>query len=74
MVLESAPERRLGLEAKGWPLAEARVELRIEPAGDDACDLSVVEDAVKGPACWFPGPRASRSSRSATARPFDVSR
>jgi len=58
VVLESVPDRRLVLEAKGWPLGEARVELRIEQAGDNACDLSVVEDAVKGPGVLVP--RAAR--------------
>jgi len=54
VVMESVPDRRLVLEAKGWPLGEARVELRIDEAGDEACDVSLVEDAVKGPGLLVP--------------------
>lgn len=54
VVMESVPDRRLVLEAKGRLLGEARVELRIDEAGDEACDVSLVEDAVKGPALLVP--------------------
>jgi len=58
VVQESVPERRLVLQAKGWPAGEALVELRIDQAGDNACDLSLVEDVVKGPGVLVP--RAAR--------------
>jgi len=54
VVKEAVPERLLVLQAKGWPAGEAQVELRIDEAGDNACDLSLVEDAVKGPGVLVP--------------------
>lgn len=54
VVIESIPERRLVLQAKGWPLGEARVDLQIDGTGDDTCDVSIVEDAVKGPGSLVP--------------------
>ncbi|WP_411285750.1 hypothetical protein [Lapillicoccus sp.] len=42
------------LQAKGWPLGEARVELRITESGPGACEVSIVEDAVKGPGTVVP--------------------
>ena len=54
MVLEAVPEHLLILQAKGWPLGEARVELRITEAGPGACEVSIVEDAVKGPGTVVP--------------------
>jgi uncharacterized protein YndB with AHSA1/START domain len=54
VVEESVPEQRLVLKAKGWPMGEARVELHIDQAGDTACDVSIVEDALAGPAKLVP--------------------
>ena len=41
--------RHLVLKARGWPLGEARVELRIEPDGPQSCTVTMIEDAVSGP-------------------------
>ncbi len=54
VVTESVPERRLVLQAKGWPLGEARVFVQIDRASDDTCDVSIVEDVVKGPGRFVP--------------------
>lgn len=54
VVIESVPQRRLMLQAKGWPLGEARVFVQIDRAGDDTCDVSISEDAVKGPGRFVP--------------------
>jgi hypothetical protein len=53
VVVDAVPKHRLSIQAKGWPLGEARVELRIDEAGA-ACDVSMVEDAVKGPGTLTP--------------------
>jgi carbon monoxide dehydrogenase subunit G len=56
-VLESEPDRRIVIQAKGWPLGEARVELTIEatdPSQADTCEVSIVEDAVTGPGVLVP--------------------
>lgn len=53
-VLESDPERRLVIQAQGWPMGEARVELAIEAWGDETCDVAMLEDAVAGPGLVVP--------------------
>jgi uncharacterized protein YndB with AHSA1/START domain len=53
-VLESMAPALLRLRARAWPTGEAEVELRVEPA-DGGARITIVEDAVKGPACWVPG-------------------
>lgn len=54
LVLESDPERRLVIQARGWPMGEARVELTIEAWGDETCDVTMAEDAVAGPGTVVP--------------------
>ena len=54
-VLESHAPAFLRLRARAWPTGEAEVELRIDPA-DGGTRITIVEDAVKGPACLVPGP------------------
>ncbi len=54
LVLEAEPSSRLVIQAKGWPLGEARVELTIEGWGDETCDVTMVEDAVAGPGTIVP--------------------
>jgi hypothetical protein len=50
------PPFRLVLTARGWPLGEARVEIRIVPDGDDACTVTMTEDATRGPGRLVPMP------------------
>jgi uncharacterized protein YndB with AHSA1/START domain len=57
-VLESEPNRRIVIQAKGWPLGEARVELTIAaasgPSQAETCEVEIVEDAVTGPGALVP--------------------
>ncbi len=52
-VLESDPPRRLRLQARGWPMGEATIEVHIEPAGNGS-KLTFVEDATRGPGRFVP--------------------
>ncbi|WP_439693073.1 SRPBCC family protein [Curtobacterium sp. SP.BCo] len=52
-MLEWEPSRRMVIQPKGWPLGEARVELTVEPHRR-GCKVTIVEDAVAGPATWAP--------------------
>jgi hypothetical protein len=54
-VLEYEPERRIKLEARGWPLGQATVELTVEPDGDGSL-VTIAEDASKGPGRLVPKP------------------
>jgi hypothetical protein len=57
VTLEADPERWLVIQAKGWPMGEARIEISIEDAGapgGDSCVVSIVEDAVAGPGALVP--------------------
>ncbi|MEO3935784.1 SRPBCC family protein [Dermatophilaceae bacterium Soc4.6] len=53
-VLRSEPPSRLVLQAKGWPMGEAVVEMQLTPVGDDRCEVSMLEDAVSGPGLLVP--------------------
>ncbi len=52
-VLDSVPEQRLELAARGWPLGEARVELTVTSQGDQAL-VTLTEDIESGPGRVFP--------------------
>jgi Polyketide cyclase / dehydrase and lipid transport len=54
-VLEIEPDRRLVLEARGWPVGKARVEITVQPDGDDSL-VSIAEDVTEGPARLVPEP------------------
>jgi uncharacterized protein YndB with AHSA1/START domain len=54
-VLNIEPYKRLVLEASGWPIGKARVEITVEPNGDGSL-VSIVEDATGGPARLVPEP------------------
>lgn len=54
-VVLSEPNRRLVLQARGWPVGEARVDIRIEPA-DGGCEVTIFEDATHGVAKLVPAP------------------
>jgi len=49
LVMET--NRRLVLEAHGWPLGEARVEIALQPTGAGT-EISIMEDATTGPGRW----------------------
>ena len=54
-VLELESGRRLVLEARGWPVGSARVEITVE-AADGGSLVSIAEDVSDGPARLVPQP------------------
>ena len=54
-VLDLQPDRRLVLEARGWPVGTARVEITVEAAGGGSL-VSIAEDVSDGPARLIPQP------------------
>jgi Polyketide cyclase / dehydrase and lipid transport len=54
-VLELEPNRRLVLEARGWPVGEARVDITVQPDGDGSL-VAIEEDVTDGPARLIPQP------------------
>jgi hypothetical protein len=56
-VCEEAEEpHHLVLQARGWPLGEARVEIEVVPDGPESCTVSIAEDATTGPGTLVPMP------------------
>jgi len=54
-VLACEPGRFLTLQARGWPVGEARVELELTPAGPGGgCRLYIREDVTHGPGRLVP--------------------
>ena len=54
-VLEVVPEQRLVLQARAWPVGEARVEIELAPR-DTGTLLHMAEDAASGPGKLIPAP------------------
>jgi uncharacterized protein YndB with AHSA1/START domain len=54
-VLEFEPDRRLKLEARGWPLGQATVEFTVEPVEGGSL-VRMAEDASQGPGKLAPLP------------------
>lgn len=54
-VLEIEPDRRLILEARGWPVGTALVEITVQPDGHGSL-VSMAEDISGGPAQLVPRP------------------
>lgn len=54
-VVESVPQQWLSLRARGWPIGEARVDIRLQPEGADT-RVTISEDAVSGPGTLAPPP------------------
>ena len=54
-VLDLQPDRRLVLQARGWPVGTARVEITVE-AADGGSLVSIAEDVSDGPARLIPQP------------------
>jgi hypothetical protein len=55
IVLGWRPDRGIELQARGWPMGEARVRIEVLPRGD-GCSVRIVEDAVRGPGLLLPKP------------------
>ena len=54
-VIEIQPDQRIVLEARGWPVGTARVEITIQPDGHGSL-VSIAEDVSSGPAQLVPQP------------------
>jgi hypothetical protein len=54
-VLEIQPGQRLVLEARGWPVGKARVDITVKADGDGSL-VSIDEDVTDGPAKLVPEP------------------
>ncbi|WP_150307276.1 SRPBCC family protein [Planctomonas psychrotolerans] len=54
-VLEWDPPHRAVLQARGWPMGEARVTFEVK-ATSSGCVVRLGEDAVKGPGVLVPAP------------------
>ena len=54
-VLEIEPGKRLVMEARGWPIGKARVEITVEADGDGSL-ITISEDVTGGPAQLVPEP------------------
>jgi len=54
--LECEPDRRLVLQARGWPFGEATVEVLLEPRGDDRTLVRLREAPTAGPASQLDNP------------------
>ena len=52
-VLEWDPPRRMVMRARGWPIGEAQVTIRVRSAAE-GCVVRIDEDAVKGPGAVIP--------------------
>ena len=55
-VVSCVPNERIVLRARGWPLGEADVELHMEPLGNRATKVRMLEDVSAGPGRLLPRP------------------
>lgn len=59
IALSCDPGRELVMQARGWPIGEARVEIELAPsneAGAGGCRITIREDATHGPGKLIPQP------------------
>ena len=54
-VLEAEPPRRLVLNARAWPVGEARIELNLDPVAEGT-QITMMEWPVRGPGAWARNP------------------
>ena len=54
-VIEIQPDQRIILEARGWPVGTARVEITVQPDGNGSL-VSIAEDVSSGPGQLVPQP------------------
>ncbi len=54
-VVEADPPRRLVLNARAWPVGEARIEITLEPV-PDGTEVTMAEWPVRGPGAWGRNP------------------
>jgi uncharacterized protein YndB with AHSA1/START domain len=58
-VREAEPPSRLLLRARGWPVGEARIELRLDPEAG-GCRVTMYEEPAAGPGLRLFNPLADR--------------
>lgn len=51
-VLECEPTSYLAVTARGWPIGEAEVQIRLVPNGAET-EVTITEDATSGPGRWL---------------------
>ena len=51
--LEWRPPHRAAVQAKGWPIGEAKVTIDVRPHGS-GCLVRIQEEPVEGPGSWVP--------------------
>jgi uncharacterized protein YndB with AHSA1/START domain len=51
-ILACEPERRLAMQARGWPAGEASVELALRPDGTGTV-VDMTEEPTHGPGAWL---------------------
>ncbi|WP_457205889.1 hypothetical protein [Nocardioides sp. P5_C9_2] len=61
-VLESTPGHSLTLRARGWPLGEAEIVIRLLPVGAET-EVRITEEPVSGPGTLVPPPVRGMSLR-----------
>jgi carbon monoxide dehydrogenase subunit G len=54
-ITECEPGRRLLMQARGWPVGAATVELTLHPAGDHTL-VEMYEEPTSGPGAWINNP------------------
>ena len=54
-VLEHEDSRRLLMQARGWPIGEATVELTLHPVGEHTL-VEMFEEPTAGPGAWLNNP------------------
>ena len=54
-VTEAVPGVSLSMRARGWPIGEAAVSIRLTPVGAET-EVRIIEDAVSGPGLLAPRP------------------
>jgi hypothetical protein len=60
VVLESEPARRLKIQARGWPLGEATVELVLQDLPGGGCSITMAEHPAAGPGKMLANPLTDR--------------
>lgn len=55
-ITECEPGRRLVMQARGWPVGEATVELVLVPDGSTATTVQLAEAPTAGPGSWANNP------------------
>ncbi|MBO3085649.1 SRPBCC family protein [Cellulomonas fengjieae] len=55
-VLSWDPQQGIEVQARGWPVGEARIRIDVRSRPDGGSDVRMIEDAVRGPGTLVPRP------------------